>query len=309
MSDLQTLGLEEPEQTKQATASKDSIERMGAVGEAVERMERPAGRSTAWGLGILRHGALLVLPPLAFFAALLLLWQWYAGQPGVDEVLLPQPTRVWSVLVAQRDILWYHTQVTLNETLVGFAAALAAGFVCGTIIDFSPWLRRALYPLLVTSQTIPIITLAPLLVLWFGFGLLSKTIVVMLVCFFPIVVALADGLRSADPELLKLYRTFGAGRPRIFWSVRLPGALPSLFSGIRIAITYSVIGAIFGEYVGATAGLGYYLEFKQHAFRTDDMIAAIAVTALLSIALFAATALVERLALPWYYAQGRGQGA
>src|SRR5262249_30836433 len=157
-------------------------------------------------------------------------------------------------LVAQRVILWQHTLVTLSETAVGFAAALAAGTLFGAAIDFSSWLRRALYPLLVTSQTIPIITLAPLLVLWLGYALRSKAIVVLLVCFFPITVALADGLRSADPELMKLYRSFGAGRVRIFWSVRLPGALPALFSGIRIAITYSVIGAIFSEYIGANAG-------------------------------------------------------
>jgi len=160
----------------------------------------------------------------------------------------------------------------------------------------------------VASQTIPIITLAPLLVLWFGFGLVSKSIVVLLVCFFPIVVALADGLRSADPELIRLFRAFGAGSVRIFWSVRLPGALPSLFSGVRIAIAYSVIGAIFGEYVGASAGLGFYMQLKQHSFATAGVLAAIVVTALLSIALFASVALVERLALPWYFLQRRREG-
>jgi len=245
-----------------------------------------------------------VVPVVIALAALLALWQWYASQPEVDSQLLPTPLAVWHALVTQRDVLWRNTLVTLSETVVGFGAALAAGLFFGAALDFSPWLRRALYPLLVTSQTIPIITLAPLLVLWFGFGLLSKAIVVTLVCFFPIVVALADGLRGADPDLIKLYRSFGAGRWRIFWSVRLPGALPSLFSGVRIAITYAVIGAIFGEYVGAKEGLALYM--KQHQFATAAVMAAIAVTAVLSIALFALTALVERLALPWYYTQGRG---
>lgn len=248
------------------------------------------------------------LPALALLAALVLLWQWYASQPDIDAQILPTPLAVWSVLVGQRDILWQHMLVTLQETLIGFALALAAGVVFGTLIDFSPWLRRAIYPLLVASQTIPIITLAPLLVLWFGFGLVSKSIVVLLVCFFPIVVALADGLRSADPELIRLFRAFGAGPVRIFWSVRLPGALPSLFSGVRIAIAYSVIGAIFGEYVGASAGLGFYMQLKQHSFATAGVLAAIVVTALLSIALFASVALVERLALPWYYLQRRREG-
>ncbi|HEY1389685.1 MAG TPA: ABC transporter permease [Ktedonobacterales bacterium] len=249
-----------------------------------------------------------IIPALALLAALVLLWQWYASQPDIDAHILPTPLAVWGVMVGQRDILWQHMLVTLQETLIGFALALAAGVAFGTLIDFSPWLRRAFYPLLVASQTIPIFTLAPLLVLWFGFGLVSKSIVVLLVCFFPIVVALADGLRSADPELVRLFRAFGAGPVRIFWSVRLPGALPSLFSGVRIAIAYSVIGAIFGEYVGASAGLGFYMQLKQHSFATAGVLASIVVTALLSIALFASVAIVERLALPWYYLQRRREG-
>jgi ABC-type nitrate/sulfonate/bicarbonate transport system permease component len=255
-----------------------------------------------------RRLAAALLPASLLLLALLLIWQWYASSPAVDPQLLPTPLAVWSALVAQREILWGHTLVTLYETAVGFAAALAAGLLFGALIDLSPWLRRALYPLLVASQTIPIITLAPLLVLWFGFGLVSKSIVVLLVCFFPVAVAFADGLRGADPELIRLFRSFGAGPLRTFWSVRVPGALPALFSGIRIAVTYSVIGAIFSEYVGAEAGLGFYMQLKQHSAATAGVLAAIVVTALLSIALFALTALVERLALPWYYAQGRAAG-
>ena len=271
------------------------------VTPVTSRWPWPAGR---WR-HLSRRTLVAGLPALGLLAALILLWQWYASQPTIDAQILPTPLAVWGVLVGQREILWQHTLVTLQETVVGFTVALAAGVACGALIDFSPWLRRAIYPLLVASQTIPIIILAPLLVLWFGFGLLSKSIVVLLVCFFPIVVALADGLRSADPELIKLFRAFGAGRWRIFWSVRLPGALPTLFSGVRIAIAYSVIGAIFGEYVGSTAGLGFYMQLKQHSFATAGVLAAIVVTALLSVALFASVALVERLALPWYYLQRR----
>ena len=265
-------------------------------------------RIRQFGLWLVSAGRQSV-PAMVLLVALIGLWQWYAAQPNIDPQFLPTPLAVWQALIAQRDILWQHTLVTLSETLVGFFWALVTGLALGTLIDFSPWARRALYPLLVTSQTIPIITLAPLLVLWFGFGLVSKSIVVTLVCFFPIVVALADGLRSADPELLKLYRTFGAGPLRVFWSVRLPGALPALFSGIRIGITYSVIGAIFAEYVGATAGLGFYMELKQHSFSTTGVMATIVVTALLSIALFLLTSFIERLLLPWYYGQGRGADA
>ena len=246
-----------------------------------------------------------VWPSAIALLALLLLWQGYVVASGVDQQLLPTPGAVWNTLVAQREALWDNTLVTLWETVIGFAVALATGIACGVAIDFSPWLRRALYPLLVATQAIPLIALAPLLVLWFGWGMTSKAIVVTLMCFFPIVVALADGLRSADPELLKLFRSFGAGPLRVFWSSRLPGALPALFSGIRIAIAYSVIGAVIAEYVGAAAGLGLYMTLKQHSFSTAGVLATFFVTALLSFALFALVALVERLALPWYYAQGR----
>ncbi len=252
-----------------------------------------------------RQAGYLVAPALLLLAAIVAFWQWYASQPGIDPVLLPTPLAVWTALLAEHELLWRNTLVTLDETLVGFGAALLAGVFFATLIDFSPWLRRALYPLLVTSQTIPIITLAPLLVLWFGFGLVSKAIVITLICFFPITVALADGLRSADPELIKLYRAFGAGPIRLFCSVRLPGALPALFSGIRIAVAYSVIGAVFGEYVGASAGLGFFIDQAQHSFATAAEMAAILVTAAFSIVLFVAVTLLERIALPWYYQQRR----
>ena len=261
-------------------------------------------RSAPWA-GIARAWR-AIWPALAAFAALLLLWQWAASRvTGYWQTMYPTPVTVWQTLIAQRDALWANTLVTLQETLIGFAWAFVAGVVFAVVIDISPWLRRALYPLLVASQTIPLITLAPLLVLWFGIGLLSKSIVVVLVCFFPITVGLADGLRGADPELIKLYRTFGAGWARLFWSVRLPGALPSLFSGVRIGITYSVVGAIFSEYVGASAGLGFFMTLKAHSFSTAGVLATVVVTALLSIALFALVTIIERLALPWYYAQGR----
>jgi ABC-type nitrate/sulfonate/bicarbonate transport system permease component len=271
----------------------------------------PGATSPVWAKPWMRLRGLprRILPALALLVALLAIWQWYASQPDIDPQLLPTPLAVWSALLAQRALLWHHTLVTLWETLVGFFWAFVTGVVAAVAIDFAPWLRRALYPLLVASQTIPIIMIAPLLVLWFGYGLVSKSIVVTLICFFAITVALADGLRSTDPELVKLYRTFGVGRWRIFWSVRLPGALPQLFTGIRIAITYSVVGAIFGEYVGASAGLGWYMEVKQHSFATTGVMAAIAVTAALSIALFLLTAVIERVALPWYYAEGRASAA
>jgi ABC-type nitrate/sulfonate/bicarbonate transport system permease component len=241
------------------------------------------------------------LPALVCFFLLLVAWQWYATQPGMNTLVLPSPLAVWTVLVDDRDLLWLHMLVTLSETAMGFVTALLAGIFFATIMDFSSWLRRGIYPLLVISQTIPFVAIAPLLVLWFGFGTFSKVILILLVCFFPITVALTDGLSATDLEFLKLYRTFGASPVRIFWSLRLPGAVPALFSGIRIAVSYSILSAIFSEYIGSTEGLGFYMELNQHAFSTAGIIATVVVISLLTVSLFGLTNLIERLVIPWYY--------
>jgi ABC-type nitrate/sulfonate/bicarbonate transport system permease component len=157
----------------------------------------------------------------------------------------------------------------------------------------------------VTSQTVQILAIAPLLIIWFGFGLLPKVIVVVLVCFFPLAVSTADGLASADPDLIALLRAMGATRGQIWRIVRLPAALPSFFSGLRIAVTYSVVGATIGEWVGGTAGLGLYMLRSKNALATDQVFVSILVTTLLSMGLFAAVVGIERLALPWYYSAQR----
>jgi ABC-type nitrate/sulfonate/bicarbonate transport system permease component len=162
-------------------------------------------------------------------------------------------------------------------------------------------MRRAVYPLLITSQTIPIIALAPLLLIWIGYDIRPKLIVVTLYCFFPIAVATVDGLASAEPELIKLLHSMKATRWQILHLVRLPGAMPAFFSGLRIAAAYSVIGAIFGEYVGAEKGLGIYMQKAANSFATINVFAAILVTTILSLLLFGLVSLIERIALPWYH--------
>jgi ABC-type nitrate/sulfonate/bicarbonate transport system permease component len=254
-----------------------------------------------------------VWPPAVALLIILAVWEAYwafvlSRIPGGERVL-PGPSRILSSLFSNVEVITPSAWVTLLETLLGFALALAVGFALALVIDISPLLRRAVYPLLVVSQTIPLLALAPLLVLWFGFGLLPKVLVVALVCFFPIVVAGVDGFRSTDPELIKLFRTFGAGRWTIFRRVRLPGALPSIFSGIRIAITYSVTGAVWGEYVGSEiGGLGVLMQSAQRGYNVALVFAAILVIAALSVTLFLLTALVERLVIPWYYAARRATG-
>ncbi len=259
--------------------------------DAVERRAKQALRDYA--------------PPVLVMALLLGVWQCATWLWHIEAYLLPSPTRIIQAGVQARGLLSSHIQQTLRETLLGFGLALLSGLLLALAIDLSSLLRRALYPLLVVSQTIPIMALAPLLVIWLGYTIWPKIIVVALVCFFPIVVTTADGLRSTDPDLLALLQAMGATRRQVFFKVRVPWALPSIFSGIRIAVTYSVIGAIIGEWVGASRGLGVFMLRASNSFRTDWVFAAITISSLLSILLFVTVAVIERLALPWYYSAQR----
>ena len=196
---------------------------------------------------------------------------------------------------------------TLIETAIGLTIAIGLGIAIAAAMDLSPFLHRALYPILVASQTVQILAIAPLLIIWFGFGLLPKVIIVVLICFFPLAVSTADGLASADPDLLALLRAMGAQRSQIWRIVRFPAALPSFFSGLRVAVTYSVVGATIGEWVGGSAGLGLYMLRSKNALATDQVFVAILVTSVISIGLFLLIFLFERLALPWYHSAQRRQ--
>ncbi|WP_189302805.1 ABC transporter permease [Streptomyces cinerochromogenes] len=246
-------------------------------------------------------------PPLLVLAAVVAGWQLYVTVAGVDPTTLPSPARVVTQGWANRRDLWDQTLPTLEETLLGFALSFAAAWLIAVVLDFSAAARRGLYPLLVASQTIPVVAVAPLLIIWFGFGLLPKMLVVTLTTFFPLAANLAAGFAATDREAMRLLRSLGAGRWRAFRLVRVPSAMPYFFAGLRVSITYAVIGAVFAEYAGAEAGLGIYMQAQKSAFRTDLVFAAVAVTAGLSIALFGATHLLQRLVLPWQRVSGEEQ--
>jgi putative hydroxymethylpyrimidine transport system permease protein len=239
------------------------------------------------------------LAPAAILAAFLVVWEAAVRLTATPVWLLPPPSAVALTLIRERELLLANARVTLVEVLVGFALALAAGVALAIVLDASPALNRVLYPLVIGSQTIPIPAIAPLLLIWFGYGLLPKVLVTALVGFFPIVVNTADGLRSVDRETDQLLRSLGAGRWSRFRLLRFPSALPALFSGAKIAVAICVIGAVFGELVGAKAGLGYLLTRAIAQFQTERVIAAIVLLSLIATLLFAAIALVERLAMPW----------
>jgi ABC-type nitrate/sulfonate/bicarbonate transport system permease component len=232
---------------------------------------------------------------------------------GLSSFVLPSPLDVIRAGWETRDLLLNAIGTTLLATAMGLVLALVTGIGLAALVDFWPLARRALYPLLVVSQTIQILAIAPILVIWFGFGLAPTISIVVLFCFFPLTISTADGLASANPELIALLRAMGATRKQIWRMVRLPSALPSFFTGLRMAVTYSVVAATIGEWVGGAPGLGLYLLRSKNALATDQVFAAMFVTSLLSVALFMLVYGIERLALPWYYSaqrkeQWEGQG-
>jgi ABC-type nitrate/sulfonate/bicarbonate transport system permease component len=240
-------------------------------------------------------------PALVLALALLALWELYVRAGDVSVQVLPSPIAIVQSLFNNWSIIYDNTLQTLLETVLGLTLAALLGLLLAITLDISSWVRRAVYPLLITSQTIPIIALAPLLLIWIGYDIRPKLIVVTLYCFFPIAVATVDGMASAEPELIKLLHSMRATRWQILRLVRLPGAMPAFFSGLRIAAAYSVVGAIFGEYVGAEKGLGIYMQKAANSFATINVFAAILVTTILSLLLFGLVSLIERLSLPWYH--------
>ena len=240
-----------------------------------------------------------IVPGLIVLAALLGLWEGLVALSHTPAWLLPAPSAIVAAAVGAQDLLLRHTAVTLLEALLGFGAALVLGLVLAAAMALSPALERALYPLVVASQAINPLAIAPLLLIWLGYGLEPKVVIVVLICFFPIVVNTVDGLRATDPELTRLLRSLGADRWQVFRLVRLPAALPYLLSGAKVAIAVSVIGAVIGEWVGASAGLGYFMIRSAAALQTPRVFAAVVITALLGLLLFGLAGLVERWLLPW----------
>lgn len=239
------------------------------------------------------------LVPVLALALGLLAWEVIVRLRDTPTWFIPKPTEIGRELVDSRALIWGHTWTTLQEMLLGLTLAFLLGILLAVTIASSRLADRAIYPALVASQAVPIIALAPILLIWFGYGMTPKVIVVVLTCFFPIVVSMVDGLRAADADALALLRSMGANRWQVMRIVRIPAALPSLFSGTRIAAAWSVIGALVGEWVGASSGLGYLMTRSASQFQTPRLYAAVFVAAALGITLFALVALAERIALPW----------
>jgi ABC-type nitrate/sulfonate/bicarbonate transport system permease component len=246
-----------------------------------------------------RARARRLIPPAILLALALLAWQGVATLHSVDDLTLASPVEVVHAFGRDHGLLLGEAGVTAAEVLLGLAVSLVLGFVVAVLMHLSRTLRDAAYPLLLASQAIPLVVLAPLFILAFDYGMAPKVAIVALICFFPIVVNVLDGLRAVDEDLVKLLRSLGASRARRLWTAELPASLPFLFSGLRLAATFSVIGAVFGEWAGADRGLGRLVLLANNQLQTPRVYAGVVLLTGMAIALFVIVSAVERVVVPW----------
>ena len=264
------------------------------------------GRRANASRRIINGQALRWLAAALIVGAIAALWEGVVAWNDIPAWKLPAPSAIASELWTERALLARHTGATMEEVLIGFALALVAGVTLAWAISLSQTLERVIYPGVIASQTIPIIVIAPLLLIWVGYGLQHKIIVVGLISFFPIVVNTVDGLRSADPDMVNLLRTLGANRWQVFRKVNVPASMPYLFSGIKIAVAVSVIGAVVGEWVGSSEGLGYLALRSKAQFLTERVYASLVLLSLMGVCLFLIAGALERVMLPWHHRAQRG---
>ena len=239
------------------------------------------------------------IPTIIFALSVLLIWDILVKVNDVPVWLLPSPSGIIQAIYNNVSLLASHTLATLIEVILGFLIALIVGLVLSSAITLSNIIEKSFYPLIIASQTIPIIVIAPMLLVWVGYGLMPKIIVVALISFFPIVVNTVDGMKSIDNDLERLFKTMGATRWDIFRKIQIPNSLPYIFSGLRVSISISVIGAVIGEWVGSSEGLGYLMIRSKPQFQTELVFAAIFILSIMGILLFFGIGLLEKISIPW----------
>ncbi|MDD3730705.1 MAG: ABC transporter permease [Endomicrobiaceae bacterium] len=237
--------------------------------------------------------------PVIFIVLVLVIWEITARAAGIPGYILPLPTNIFMTLLKTLPDLWIHSAVTLKEALIGLFFSILISIVLSVTMDGIPLIKRILYPIIVLSQTIPIIAFAPLFVIWFGFGIVPKIIVVVLVCFFPITVSLTDGMASADKDIINMLLSMNASKLFIFRHVKFPSAMINFFSGLRIAVTYSIMGAVIGEWLGGEKGLGVFMIRVRHTFDLEKFFAAIIVIVVLSLIMVGIVMVFEKILMPW----------
>ena len=239
------------------------------------------------------------LYPTALLASLVILWQIISSVGLVPRFMLPSPLDVGRAFINNLDDLARNAGITLTEAFIGLGIGIVLGFVLAMLMDRFDGLYKAVFPLLIISQTIPTVAIAPLLVLWMGYGIAPKVTLIILVCFFPIAVGLLDGFKAADPDAINLMRSMGASKNQIFHHIKFPSSLPGFFSGLKIAVSYAIVGAVISEWLGGNQGLGVYMIRVKKSYSYDKMFAVILVIIIISLFLIKLTVWLERKIMPW----------
>lgn len=240
-----------------------------------------------------------MLPPLAALLLIFLLWYGVCAFGNVPKYMLPSPGDVLAAFQKDWQLMLMHARVTLAETFIGLFFGILTGFLMAVIMDRIALVRKMLYPLIVISQTIPTIAIAPLLVIWLGYQMLPKIILIVLVVFFPIAISLLEGFSSVDADTVNLMRTMGASDIQIFRYVKLPNSLGQFFSSLKISVSYAVVSAVVSEWIGGTEGLGCYMTRVRKSFSSDKMFAVIILISVLSLLLIWLTHVIQHACMPW----------
>jgi ABC-type nitrate/sulfonate/bicarbonate transport system permease component len=239
------------------------------------------------------------LLPVIPIAAVLLFWQLLSMSRIVPPFMLPSPLRVTEVFIADFPLLMRHLSYTLFEAMAGLSLAVTAAFILAVIMDANRVIKQSFTPILLLTQTMPVIAIAPLLILWMGYGLAPKITLVFLTCFFPVTIGLLGAFASADNDALRLLQSMGAKKWQLYRYIKIPQALPAFFSGLKIAASYSIIGAVIAEWLGGDAGLGVYMIRVRRSYSFDRMFAVIILVSALSLLLIKLVTLLEKKAMPW----------
>ena len=242
--------------------------------------------------------------PIVLLVFLGICWEASVRFFNIPRYMLPGPWEIFEVMWQRMDLLAFHALVTLTEIGLGFWLALVLGFTLAILIHSSRILERAFLPLVISSQTVPVFAIAPLLILWFGYGIGSKVVMTAIIVFFPIVINTVEGLKAADPDTLALLEILEATPGQVFFKVRIPQSLPFVFSGIKIGVAVSVIGAVIGEWVGARQGLGYLMIHANAQLQVELVFASIFWLSILGVGLYGLVAVMERLLVPWRHGGG-----
>lgn len=247
----------------------------------------------------MKSGGTNDVAPVVVTAGIVAVWELAVVIFQIPGYVLPSPIQVAAALIQERGTLASHGLVTVAEALTGIAISLVFAVILGVVMDCFPLARRGIYPILVATQTVPMIVMAPILIIYMGFGVGPKILTVVLMCFFPVAVSFCDGLAQVDEEYVNLVRSYGAGRWKAYRLVKIPASVPALISGLKVAATYSISGAVVGEWIGAQKGLGYYLLRVKNGYMLDKVFACVAVIVFLSLCMNGVIRLYQRMALPY----------